>query len=119
MSIQALATRFVELCNQAKNFDVMREMYADDIASVEFGGHVTTGKQAVIQKSERWASTTEIHGEVCRGPFFDGNDRFAVTFEFDVTPKATGKRQKQEEVGLYTVKDGKIVREEFLNGGAW
>ncbi len=32
----------------------------------------------------------------------------------DVTDKASGKRAKKSELGIYTVKDGKIVREEFL-----
>jgi ketosteroid isomerase-like protein len=119
MSIQALAKRFVELCNQGKNFDVMREMYSDDIASVEAGGNATVGKTAVIQKSERWAAGLTIHGETVRGPFFHGQGEFAVIFNFDVTPKATGQRQTQEEVGVYTVKDGKIVKEQFYYEGNW
>ncbi|MGO9683147.1 MAG: SnoaL-like domain-containing protein [Beijerinckiaceae bacterium] len=31
----------------------------------------------------------------------------------DVTPKATGKRVKMDEVGVYSVKNGKIVAERF------
>ena len=31
----------------------------------------------------------------------------------DVTPKMTGQRVSMVEVGVYTVEDGKIVREEF------
>lgn len=114
-----LARRFVELCNQGKNFDVMREMYSDDIVSVEAGGNQTVGKAAVIQKSERWAAGLTLHGETVKGPFFHGQDEFAVIFVFEVTPKATGVRQKQEEVGVYTVKDGKIVKEEFYYEGTW
>jgi ketosteroid isomerase-like protein len=32
----------------------------------------------------------------------------------DVTPKATGERTTLDEVGLYTIKDGKIVEERFF-----
>ena len=32
----------------------------------------------------------------------------------DVTPKASGERMQMDEVAVYTVKDGKIVQEEFL-----
>jgi hypothetical protein len=119
MSIQTLAKRFVELCNQGKNFDVMKEMYSDDIVSVEAGGRQVAGKEAVIQKSVVWAGGLTLHGETVRGPFFHGDNEFAVIFNFDVTPKSTGKRQTQEEVGVYTVKDDKIVREAFYYEGTW
>jgi ketosteroid isomerase-like protein len=119
MSLKALATEFVSLCNQGKNFDVMRAMYSEDIVSVESTGAQTEGKTAVIQKSERWAAGVEIHGETVVGPYFNGPDQFAVTFTFDVTPKATGKRLQQSEVGVYHVQNGKIVKEVFYNSGAW
>jgi hypothetical protein len=32
----------------------------------------------------------------------------------DVETKSTGAREWMEEIGVYTVKDGKIVREEFM-----
>jgi len=37
-----------------------------------------------------------------------------VQYDADVTEKESKKRRKMSEVGVYTVKDGKIVREEFL-----
>ena len=117
MSIQTVARQFVELCNQGKNFDVMRTMYAPDIVSVEGDGKETAGQTPVIQKSERWGEANTIHGEKVRGPFFNGPDEFAVHFTFEVTPKATGKRVTIEEVGVYTVKGDKIVREQFFMTG--
>ena len=117
MSIQTLATQFVDLCNHGKNFDVMKTMYADDIVSVEANGSETVGKIPVIQKSERWASTLTIQGEKMRGPYFNGPNQFAVHTTFEVTPKATGQPVTQEEVAVYTVKDDKIVREQFFYAG--
>jgi len=38
----------------------------------------------------------------------------AVQYDIDVTDKESKKRIQMSEVGVYTVKDGKIVREEFL-----
>ncbi len=119
MSIQSLAKQFVDLCNQAKNFDVMHSMYAENIVSVESGGNETAGKAAVIAKSEKWAAVNTIHGEKVAGPFFNGPNEFAVYFTFEITPNATGKRISQDEVAVYEVKDGKIVRERFFNGGLW
>jgi hypothetical protein len=119
MSIQTVAAKFVELCNQGKNFDVMKTMYHPDIVSVESGGAETAGQGAVIAKSERWAAANEIHGEKVLGPYFNGADEFAVHFTFEITPKAPGKRITQQEVGVYTVKGDKITRERFFNSGSW
>ncbi len=94
MSIQTVAKQFVELCNQGKNFDVMRTMYHPDIVSVEGDGAETAGQTPVIQKSERWAAVNTIHGEKVRGPYFNGPGEFAVHFTFDVTQKATASASR-------------------------
>ncbi len=117
MSIQSLAKQFVDMCNQGKNFDVMRTMYAPDIVSVEGDGKETVGQQPVIQKSEKWAAVNTIHGEKVLGPYFCGPNQFAVHFTFEVTPKATGKRTTLPEVAVYTVKGDKITREQFFFDG--
>ena len=117
MSVQTLAARFVELCNQGKNFDVMRTMYAPDIVSVEGGGEETVGQGPVIRKSERWVELNSIDGQKLRGPFFNGPNQFAIHFTHDVTPKATGKPVTLEEVGVYTVAGDKITREVFYYEG--
>ena len=117
MSLQTVARKFVELCNQGKNFDVMDDDVRPDIVSVEASGEETAGQQPVIQKSEHWQANNTIGGEKVRGPFFNGPNQFAVHFTFDVTPKATGQRITLEEVGVYTVKDDKITREQFFYDG--
>jgi hypothetical protein len=118
MSIETVARKFVELCNQGKNFDVMRTMYAPDIVSVEGDGHETRGQQPVIKKSERWGTDNAIHSEKVRGPYFNGPNQFACHFTFELTRNATGVRETIEEVGVYTVgKDDKITREQFFYDG--
>ena len=120
--IATIAERFVELCNQGKNFDVMRTLYAPGIVSVEVDGSETAGQQAVIQKSERFGESNTIERQVLRGPFFnnvrDGNGQFAIHFVFEVTNKATGKRGPIEEVAIYTVANGLITREQFFAAGS-
>src|ERR1700759_5081220 len=120
MSLETVARKFVELCRQGKNFDVMRTMYAPDIVSVEGDGKETAGQAPVIKKSEDWVSHKAFSGETVAGPFFNGAnpDQFVVFFTLDVTPKATGQRITLEEVGVYTVKDDKITREQFFYDGA-
>ena len=117
MSTQTIAKKFVELCSQGKNFDVMRTMYAPEIVSVEGDGAQTAGQAPVIHKSEVWQANNTIHGEKVRGPFFNGPGQFAVHFSFDITRKSTGQRETIEEVGLYTVDGDKITREQFFYDG--
>ena len=120
MSVQTVAHKFVELCRQGKNFDVMRTMYAPNIVSVEGDGKQTAGQGPVIKKSEDWGANKTFNGETVAGPFFNSAnpDQFVVYFTFNVTPKATGKPITLEEVGIYTVgKDDKISREQFFYEG--
>jgi ketosteroid isomerase-like protein len=122
ISTAALANRFVEMCRQGKNFDVMRELYDKDIVSVEAtrrstGNFETAGQQAVIQKSADWAANYNVLGGTVDGPFLLG-DRFAVVFAFEVAPKGTGDKTTAREVAVYTVANGLITREEFFYGEA-
>ena len=120
MSVRTVGSKFVELCRQGKNFDVMQTLYAPDIVSVEGDGMETAGQEPVIKKSEDWVSDKTFNGETVAGPFFNGAnpDQFVVFFTLDVTPKATGQRITLEEVGFYTVKNDKITREQYFYDGA-
>jgi hypothetical protein len=50
------------------------------------------------------------------GPY-PNEDRFAVRFTYDITNKPSGQRMTMDEIGLFTVKNGKITREEFFYTG--
>ena len=47
------------------------------------------------------------------GPYLNG-DQFAVRMKMDLTVKESGERITMDEIGLYTVKDGKIAEERFF-----
>ena len=77
---------------------------------------VTKGVDAIRRKGEWWFANNEVHRASAKGPFPNG-DRFAVIYEFEVTPRTgpmAGKRMAMEEVALYTVEGGRIAREEFF-----
>jgi len=117
---KALANKVVEMCNDSKNFDVMEQMYAEEMVSVEPDGQATHGKQAVIDKSKKWADENEIQSESVQGPFFHGDDRFATQTTWKVTRNDTGKTVTLNEITVYTAKDGQLVREEFFfDGDRW
>jgi ketosteroid isomerase-like protein len=70
------------------------------------------GTAAVKAKSDWWYANHEVHSVESFGPYVNG-DQFAVRFAMDITAKENGQRMQMDEVGLYTVRDGKIVEERF------
>src|SRR5688572_28849992 len=102
--------KLVELCQQGRNLDAVRTLYAPDVVSVEVHGDETMparmeGAQAILGKNQWFFDAHEIHSGTARGPFPHG-DRFIVVFEMDVTPKSgpmAGRRMHMEEAALYTV----------------
>ena len=113
--VQEIAEDLVAMC-KAGQFDESGEKYwADDVVSIEPNpGDMQRiqGKAGVKAKGEWWAANHEIQGVEVGGPYVNG-DQFAVRFTMEVTPKG-GQRISLDEVGLYTIKDGKIVEERFF-----
>jgi len=112
-----IAKGLVDLCRQGKYMDAIDRYYSDKIVSVESAEAPgmpaeMKGIEAIRGKTRHFEENNEIHSAEVNGPFV-GEKQFAVQFKLDVTQKPTGKRMKLDEVGLYTVEDGKIVREHF------
>ena len=116
-----IGKKLVDLCKQGKNLQAIETLYAPNIVSIEAMGDETMparmeGIQAIKGKNDWWFQNHEVHGGEVKGPWPNG-DRFTVYFKSDVTPKAgpmANKRMTIEEVALYTVKNDKIVQEEFF-----
>ena len=121
MSALEIGQKMVALCKEGKNLEALNTLFSEDAESIEARGDEQMpaemkGLDALRQKNHWFFDNHEVHGGDVKGPFPNG-DRFTVVFNFDVTPKAgpmAGKRMQMEEVGLYTVEGGKIVKEEFF-----
>lgn len=117
MSTQQVAEKLVSLCREGKNIDAINELYSDNIVSHEsMGDHQeVTGKQAVIEKNQGWFnSVEELHSASVSDPLVAG-DFFTISMSYDVTYKESG-RMTMEEIAVYEVKDGKVVKEHFYYG---
>jgi hypothetical protein len=118
MGAQEVAKAFTDLCKAGKFEAAGKEFWADDVVSIEpMTGDMARmqGRKALEAKGTWWAENNEVHGVKVEGPFTNG-DQFTLLFEMEVTPK--GKpRTKMTEIGLYTVKNGKVVEERFFYGG--
>jgi len=121
MSIKEISNRYVALCKEGKYHDCLDELFSKDAVSVEAwvppgNDPVAKGIAAIRAKGEWWANNHEVHSGEVFGPYPNG-DRFMVRFVFDITNKPANRRMTMDEVGLFTVENGKIVREEFFYQG--
>ena len=117
MNTEEVAKKVVELVRKQAWYEAL-DLYDDNIVSVEAysmggGSPETRGKEGVRGKIDWWVNTMEVHSFDVGDPFV-AHDRFVVQYDADVSDKTTKEPRKMSEVGVYTVKNGKIVREEFL-----
>jgi ketosteroid isomerase-like protein len=118
MSTMDVAKRYVELVKEQKNEEALEELFANDAVSVEAAAppgqdRTKRGVAEIRAKGEWWIQNHIVHGAEVEGPY-PHDDRFAVRFTYDITFKPENKRFTMNEIGLFTVKDGKITKEEFF-----
>jgi hypothetical protein len=117
MTTQEIATRFNELAQQEKWFDIQDEFFADNVRSVDPPGSpyfgYAEGKAAVRKKGEDFVGRiTAVHSASTTEPVVAGN-HFAVGREKDITVEGHGRIQIKE-IMLYEVKNGQIILEQFI-----
>ena len=118
MNTEQVAQKVVELVRKQAWHEALDTLYDKDIVSVEAqtsdgSSPETRGMDGVRGKIDWWVDAMEVHSFKADGPFV-AHDRFVVQYDADVTDKNSKQRRQLSEVGVYTVKNGKIVREEFL-----
>jgi len=115
-----IGQQLVALSNEGKAGDAIERLYDEKIVSIEGQGSDEMparmeGIDAIRKKNVWWHENNEVHESRATGPYAGHrDDQFVVRFNIDTTFKPSGERGAMEEVGLYTVKNGKIVQEEFL-----
>jgi hypothetical protein len=117
MSTSEVAKRFYELAQQGNWDQIYTELYSKDAESIEpsAGSNLPSvkGMDKILEKGKLWHSMIEeIHGGYTSEPQAAGNF-FVCTMGIDLTMKGQS-RSKIDEVALYEVKNGKIVKEQFF-----
>jgi limonene-1,2-epoxide hydrolase len=117
MTTQDVGNRLNQFFKENKWDQAMEELFAEDAESIEpahsQGMQSVKGKDAIRQKGADFnASLEEMHGGWCSEVLVGGN-YLTCTMGLDATMKGMG-RIKMEEVCVYEVKDGKIVKEQFF-----
>lgn len=118
MTSYEIGKRYVALVKEGRREECLSTLFSQDAVSVEamdFPGRERTvkGLDALRAKSKFFLENNEVHNLEVFGPY-PNEDRFVVRFVLEATFKPTGQRRAVDEVGLFTVVDGKITREEFF-----
>jgi len=120
MTTHEAAARYQELASQRKFIEIQDTLYHEDVVCQEpekaasMGMAVFThGREAVKAKGiARRATIETAHTYIVSDPIVAG-EFFSVVLKQDVTFK--GKpRMTLEEIGIFHVIDGKIVKEQFF-----
>jgi ketosteroid isomerase-like protein len=117
MTTAEVAAKFNQLSKEGNWNKIQDELYAENAVSIEPpnspGMQSVEGLAAIKQKGKVFNEMVEeMHGGYSTDPVVAGN-HFSVGMGMDVTMKGSG-RMKMDEIALYEVKDGKIVKEQFF-----
>lgn len=120
MTTQEIAANYQTLMTQRKFIEIQDNLYHEDVVCQEpekaasMGLAIfTNGREAVKAKGvARRAMIETLHSYACSEPLVAG-EFFSVTLKQEVT--FNGKpRMTLEEIGIFHVKDGKIIKEQFF-----
>jgi len=115
MSTADVAAKF-SAALKSGNFQEAETFWSEDVVSLEAQDgpmREARGRAAVHAKGEWWTANHDVHSFEAHGPYVNG-DQFALRFIADITSKINGQRMQMDEVGLYTVRDDRIVEERFF-----
>ena len=112
-----VAARFNELAKEGNWDKIQDELFADNAVSVEPPGvpglQSVEGLPAIREKAKQFnAMVEEMHDGYSTDPVVAGN-YFSVAMGMEATMKGRG-RTRMDEIAVYEVKDGKIVKEQFF-----
>lgn len=117
MTTQEVANRLVELCREGKHEQAVKELYSPEIVSIEPEGmpnRIVKGLEGIAKKGEKFQSMLEkVNSSVISDPIVAENF-FSCSMLMNVQMKGVPVAVDMDEVCVYTVNNGKIVREEFF-----
>ena len=114
MTVQEIANRLVELCRKGEFQTCYQELYSPKIQSIEADGKTSTGFDEIAAKGKEWNATIkEFHGSTIGDPIVSGNF-FSLPMSMNITYEGAPGPALFEEICVYEVADGKVVKEQFF-----
>lgn len=118
MTTKEIADKLAELCRKGDFEKAQKDLYAEDAISVE--PHATPafeketkGLKNILEKGEKFNSMVEKMNSMDVSDPIIADNSFAFTMTMDVVMKDMGP-MKMTELCIYEVKDGKVVKEQFV-----
>jgi hypothetical protein len=118
MTTQEVANRYYELAQRGQLEQIQDELYSPDALSIEPENDSdlpisVKGIAAMRQKEGQYFQLIEqMHGGFCHQPIVTTYN-FACASGMDVTIKGKGRKMK-EQIGVFQVENGKIIKEQFF-----
>lgn len=114
MNTQEVANRLVELCRKGEYETCYRELYSPSAQSIEADGSVCNGLEEMAAKGKEWnASIEEFNSSSIGEPIVSGN-YFSIPMTMNLKYKEAPAAVDFNEICVYQVKDGKVVKEQFF-----
>lgn len=114
MNTTEVAHRLYQLCNEGDYKTCYEELYAENCQSIEVDGSVCNGLEEMAVKGKEWnESIEEFYGSSIGKPIVSGS-HFSLAMGMKLKFKGAAEATHFEEICVYQVKDGKIVKEQFF-----
>jgi len=108
MTTRKIAERLVELIRRQRFVEAIEELYAPDVSPVR-------GFDAVLANNRSWVETMKIERFEVPNYYVDG-DAIMIEMDSDFIHAETGEEFHSEQIGVYKVRDGKVVSSRFYYG---
>jgi len=116
MTTKEVADKFIAMLKEGKYVEARAEFFTDETESIEPAGadmQYVKGLAAIEEKGRMFQENVEeMHSGFVGEPIVAGK-YFSVAMGMDVTMKQFG-RMNLEEICMYEVKEGKIIKEAFF-----
>lgn len=114
MTTSEIANRLVELCRKGDFTACYQELYSPNVQSIEADGSSVTGFDGIAAKGKEWnEGIQEWHGAEIGDPIVSGNF-FSLPMSMTLTRKGESGPSVFQEMCVYQVQEGKVVKEQFF-----
>ena len=115
MNIKDECTKMDGIVAQGAIVDAVKQFFAEDATTSDYGGVATTNKQQMVEKMEGFASAiAQVNGIAHHHTIVDGNVS-ASEFTFDFTMKDSSKIYWHEVIRRVWNDAGEVIEEGYFN----
>ncbi|GAA4274806.1 hypothetical protein U6A24_11830 [Aquimarina gracilis] len=115
MDIKTQVTKMDSIVAQGAIVDAVKEFFADDAITSDYGNNSTTGKSEMISKMENFAGAINKVNAITHHHSIVDEHVSASEFTFDFDMKDGSKIYWHEIIRRIWNEEGKVIQEEYFN----